>query len=354
MTLLTQSGRLTRKFTVGLPVWFAFAVFAACGYGDPPPPPVNVQRPPASENGFVESVGARLSYRLDLPTRHGKVPAVVIGHGSGRATKDACRYLASGFLVARLRHPLLRQARRWRIHRRVLVGWSAKQRPDVRRARRGHGRGRPLPPIARRHRRIAGRPGRQQPGGLDHSRRGRTGEAGIHDSAGRPHGLGRRGDLLQRHRREDGRPTRRRLQEASRVQGRARLRSATSARDARRARPLAAWRERPQHSHARHGRHSRSARGPGPAVLTRRVSRSGARSFRHAALGRDRSLARPDASCDAGSGAGWKRRRADHRRQADARHRFSVSIGSVWLHGICQLASVDWSQRRDAHHASAR
>jgi uncharacterized protein len=76
----------------------ALALFAACGYAEPPPPPVNLQQPPSSHNGFVESVGARLSYRLDLPVRHGKVPAVVIGHGSGRATKDTCRYLASGFL----------------------------------------------------------------------------------------------------------------------------------------------------------------------------------------------------------------------------------------------------------------
>ena len=76
----------------------AVTLFSACDYSHPPPPPANVQQPPTSQTGFVESTGARLSYRLDLPPRDGKVPAVVIGHGSGRVTKDACRYLATGFL----------------------------------------------------------------------------------------------------------------------------------------------------------------------------------------------------------------------------------------------------------------
>ena len=77
----------------------ALAVFAGCAYDEPPPPAINVQQPAASLTGLLESVGARLSYRLDLPARHGKVPAVVIGHGSGRVTKDACRFLAAGFLA---------------------------------------------------------------------------------------------------------------------------------------------------------------------------------------------------------------------------------------------------------------
>jgi pimeloyl-ACP methyl ester carboxylesterase/L-ascorbate metabolism protein UlaG (beta-lactamase superfamily) len=76
----------------------ALTVFAACGSGDPPPPPVNLQQPSSTHTGFVDSAGARLSYRLQLPARQGRVPAVVIGHGSGRVTKDACRYLANGFL----------------------------------------------------------------------------------------------------------------------------------------------------------------------------------------------------------------------------------------------------------------
>ncbi len=71
---------------------------AVWGCEGDPPPPVLVQQPASTENGFIESAGARLSYRLDLPERVTKVPAVVIGHGSGRVTKDACRFLASGFL----------------------------------------------------------------------------------------------------------------------------------------------------------------------------------------------------------------------------------------------------------------
>ena len=72
------------------------ALLCACD-GDAPAP-VLVQRPASTENGLIESTGARLSYRLDLPERVTRVPAVVIGHGSGRQTKDTCRLLASGFL----------------------------------------------------------------------------------------------------------------------------------------------------------------------------------------------------------------------------------------------------------------
>jgi pimeloyl-ACP methyl ester carboxylesterase len=70
-----------------------------CACEDDVPPPAVVLQPASSENGFLESTGARLSYRLDLPERTAKVPAVVIGHGSGRVTKDACRFLASEFLA---------------------------------------------------------------------------------------------------------------------------------------------------------------------------------------------------------------------------------------------------------------
>jgi pimeloyl-ACP methyl ester carboxylesterase/L-ascorbate metabolism protein UlaG (beta-lactamase superfamily) len=69
---------------------------AACA-SDVPPPAI-VEQAASSESGFFESAGARLSYRLDIPARTGKVPAVVFGHGSGRITKDEC-YLASGFLA---------------------------------------------------------------------------------------------------------------------------------------------------------------------------------------------------------------------------------------------------------------
>ena len=51
-----------------------------------------------TQTGILESKEAHLSYQLDLPARQAAVPAVVIGHGSGRATKESCRRLADGFL----------------------------------------------------------------------------------------------------------------------------------------------------------------------------------------------------------------------------------------------------------------
>jgi hypothetical protein len=52
----------------------------------------------STQTGILESKEARLSYQLDLPARQGDVPAVVVGHGSGRMTKEWCRWLADGFL----------------------------------------------------------------------------------------------------------------------------------------------------------------------------------------------------------------------------------------------------------------
>ena len=51
-----------------------------------------------SSTGFFNNGDVRLSYRLDLPERNGPVGAVVFGHGSGKQTKDSCRFLADGFL----------------------------------------------------------------------------------------------------------------------------------------------------------------------------------------------------------------------------------------------------------------
>lgn len=51
-----------------------------------------------TQGGFFLSGEVRLSYRLDLPARTGRVPAVVFGHGSGRQHKGSCRFLADGFL----------------------------------------------------------------------------------------------------------------------------------------------------------------------------------------------------------------------------------------------------------------
>jgi uncharacterized protein len=49
--------------------------------------------------GFFVNGDVRLSYRLEIPARSGKVGAVVFGHGSGRLNKDSCRFLAGGFLA---------------------------------------------------------------------------------------------------------------------------------------------------------------------------------------------------------------------------------------------------------------
>jgi pimeloyl-ACP methyl ester carboxylesterase len=56
-----------------------------------------VEQPASTESGSFDSRAATLSYRLELPTRRGRVPAVVFGHGSGRMTRDHCRWLAAGF-----------------------------------------------------------------------------------------------------------------------------------------------------------------------------------------------------------------------------------------------------------------
>jgi pimeloyl-ACP methyl ester carboxylesterase len=49
-------------------------------------------------SGFIVNGDVRLSHRFDLPARTHRVGAVVFGHGSGRQTKDSCRFLADWFL----------------------------------------------------------------------------------------------------------------------------------------------------------------------------------------------------------------------------------------------------------------
>ena len=72
------------------------AAAIGCGLGTA----TNVQQEATSLTGFVDSTGGvRLSYRLDFPARRGKVPAVVIGHGSGEQTKASCRFLSTQFLA---------------------------------------------------------------------------------------------------------------------------------------------------------------------------------------------------------------------------------------------------------------
>jgi dienelactone hydrolase len=61
--------------------------------------PAVVNSAPAVRTGFFANGDLRLSYQLDLPARNGTVGAVVFAHGSGRQTKESCRFLAHGFVT---------------------------------------------------------------------------------------------------------------------------------------------------------------------------------------------------------------------------------------------------------------
>jgi uncharacterized protein len=67
----------------------------------------NAPAAPAEAARFFESSGGvRLAYTLDLPAGSGPFPAVVIGHGSGRVTRDqltwfSARFNAAGFATLR-------------------------------------------------------------------------------------------------------------------------------------------------------------------------------------------------------------------------------------------------------------
>lgn len=63
---------------------------AACGRGS-----VLAQAPP---QGRFPSGDITLSYRLDRPEGRGPFPAVVVGHGSGRLTKDDHRFFADNLV----------------------------------------------------------------------------------------------------------------------------------------------------------------------------------------------------------------------------------------------------------------
>jgi dienelactone hydrolase len=84
-----------------LAVVAGFVLAGGCG-GTPAAPGGT----PLSSEGFFEGAGARLHYVLQLPEGRGPFPAVVIGHGSGRATtSDGAAYvpflLERGFAVLR-------------------------------------------------------------------------------------------------------------------------------------------------------------------------------------------------------------------------------------------------------------
>jgi pimeloyl-ACP methyl ester carboxylesterase len=73
-------------------------VLAACGSP--------AAQAPSPMPAFFENAGARLAFSLDLPEGRGPFPAVVLGHGSGKTTRDqlrwaADRFVAMGFAVLR-------------------------------------------------------------------------------------------------------------------------------------------------------------------------------------------------------------------------------------------------------------
>jgi len=52
---------------------------------------------PAPMPAAFDNAGARLAFTLDLPEGRGPFPAVVLGHGSGRVTRDQLRFAAARF-----------------------------------------------------------------------------------------------------------------------------------------------------------------------------------------------------------------------------------------------------------------
>jgi uncharacterized protein len=78
------------------PVVVAAMAAVACAPGDGAP--LQASPPPAPPAGFFTNGDIQLSYRLDLPSGSPPFPGVVLGHGSGRQTKDNLRQLAAGLV----------------------------------------------------------------------------------------------------------------------------------------------------------------------------------------------------------------------------------------------------------------
>lgn len=53
---------------------------------------------PSPMPAFFENDGARLAFSLDLPQGRGPFPAIVLGHGSGKITRDQLRWMADRFV----------------------------------------------------------------------------------------------------------------------------------------------------------------------------------------------------------------------------------------------------------------
>jgi hypothetical protein len=68
-----------------LSIGVAAAAVMACASQSPPMP------------AAFDNAGTRLAFTLDLPEGRGPFPAVVLGHGSGRVTRDQLRFTAAQF-----------------------------------------------------------------------------------------------------------------------------------------------------------------------------------------------------------------------------------------------------------------
>jgi pimeloyl-ACP methyl ester carboxylesterase len=87
-----RTSKVEMRFIVlGIAAW----CLAGCGS---PTASDATPRDRQSQSGLFANGDVRLSYQLDLPARTGPAPAVVFGHGSGRANKTSCRFLADPLL----------------------------------------------------------------------------------------------------------------------------------------------------------------------------------------------------------------------------------------------------------------
>ena len=92
---------------------------------------------PRIETLTLASKDAQLAATLHLPSGNGPFPAAVLMHGSGRITGAQMAQQRRTAAFDGFRGPLVRQARRGRIHGEIHQHRSGQQRTDVRPACRG-------------------------------------------------------------------------------------------------------------------------------------------------------------------------------------------------------------------------
>jgi len=93
--ILTERNLWLGATTVTIGLLLLMIAGVACGRAATPTSPTASI---IQTSGFFTNGAVQLSYRLDVPSKSGAVPAVVFGHGSGLQTKNSCRFLADGFL----------------------------------------------------------------------------------------------------------------------------------------------------------------------------------------------------------------------------------------------------------------